>query len=336
MPNESNIIIYNTLDGKASVTLYAKDGSVWMNQNQLAELFDTSVPNISMHTSNILKEKELDADSVIKFYLTTASDGKQYNVAFYSLDMILAIGFRVRSKRGTQFRIWANQHLKEYLIKGFTIDDERLKNPDGRPDYFDELLERIREIRASEKRFYQKVRDLLSLSSDYDKTDKSTQMFFAETQNKLLYAVTGETAAEIIVHRADATKPNMALTSWKGSIVRKQDIFTAKNYLQKEEIDMLNRLTTMFLDTAELRVKERKDLTISYWRKTIDALLSFQEKNILQNAGSISSKQMEEHVPAIYAEFAERRQAIARQEADEQDNQYLQLLQDDLQSIRKS
>lgn len=162
MPNESNIIIYNTLDGKASVTLYAKDGSVWMNQNQLAELFDTSVPNISMHTSNILKEKELDADSVIKFYLTTASDGKQYNVAFYSLDMILAIGFRVRSKRGTQFRIWANQHLKEYLIKGFTIDDERLKNPDGRPDYFDELLERIREIRASEKRFYQKVRDLLS------------------------------------------------------------------------------------------------------------------------------------------------------------------------------
>ncbi|MGN0235155.1 MAG: virulence RhuM family protein [Paludibacteraceae bacterium] len=290
MPNESNIIIYNTLDGKASVTLYAKDGSVWMNQTQLAELFDTSVPNISIHISNILKENELDSDSVIKFYLTTASDGKQYNVAFYSLDMILAIGFRVRSKRGTQFRIWANQHLKEYLIKGFTIDDERLKNPNGRPDYFDELLERIREIRASEKRFYQKVRDLLSISSDYDKTDKSTQMFFAETQNKLLYAVTGETAAEIIVHRADASKPNMALTSWKGTIVRKQDIFTAKNYLQKEEIDMLNRLTTMFLDTAELRVKERKDLTISYWRKTIDAMLNFQEKNILQNAGSAISR----------------------------------------------
>lgn len=165
--NESNIIIYNTLDGKASVALYAHDGSVWMNQNQLAELFDTSVPNISMHISNVLKEGELDRNSVIKNYLTTASDGKQYEVTFYSLEMILAIGFRVRSKRGTQFRIWANQHLSEYLIKGFTIDDERLKNPDGRPDYFDELLERVREIRASEKRFYQKVRDLLALSSDW-------------------------------------------------------------------------------------------------------------------------------------------------------------------------
>ena len=321
MPNESNIIIYNTLDGKASVTLYAKDGSVWMNQTQLAELFDTSVPNISMHTSNILKEKELDADSVIKFYLTTASDGKQYNVAFYSLDMILAIGFRVRSKRGTQFRIWANQHLKEYLIKGFTIDDERLKNPDGRPDYFDELLERIREIRASEKRFYQKVRDLLALSSDYEKTDKATQMFFAETQNKLLYAVTGQTAAEIIVGRADASKPNMALTSWQGSIVRKGDIYTAKNYLQQEEIDMLNRLTTMFLDSAELRVRERKDLTLRYWRETVDSLLNFQGKVVLQGAGSISNKQMEAHVNAVYEAFNTRRKALAAAEADEEDRE---------------
>ncbi len=160
--NESNIIIYNTIDGHASVVLYARDRSVWMNQNQLAELFDTSVPNICMHIANILKEGELQKDSVIKNYLTTASDGKKYEVTFYSLEMIMAIGFRVRSKRGTQFRIWANQHLTEYLVKGFTMDDERLKNPDGRPDYFDELLERIREIRASEKRFYQKVRDLLS------------------------------------------------------------------------------------------------------------------------------------------------------------------------------
>ncbi len=188
--NEQNIIIYNTSDGKASVSLYAKDGMVWMNQNQLAKLFDTSVPNISMHITNILKEKELEAKSVIKDYLTTAADGKEYNVTFYTLDMILAIGFRVRSKRGTQFRIWANQNLKEFMIKGFVMDDERLKNPDGRPDYFDELLERIREIRASEKRFYQKIRDLFALSGDYDKSDKATQMFFAETQNKLLFAVT--------------------------------------------------------------------------------------------------------------------------------------------------
>jgi len=186
MSKEQNIIIYNTTDGKVAVALYARDGMVWMNQAQLAELFDTSVPNISMHVSNVLKDNELNADSVIKDYLTTATDCKQYNVTFYSLEMILAIGFRVRSKRGVQFRKWANEHLKTYIIKGFVMDDDRLKNPDGRPDYFDELLQRIREIRASEKRFYQKVRDLFALSTDYDSSDKATQMFFAATQNKLL------------------------------------------------------------------------------------------------------------------------------------------------------
>jgi hypothetical protein len=262
-----DIIIYNTADGKACVALYAKDGMVWMNQSQLAKLFDTSVPNISIHISNILKEKELDENSVIKEYLTTAADGKDYTVTFYSLEMVLAIGFRVRSKRGTQFRIWANQHLKEYMVKGFLMDDDRLKNPDGRPDYFDELLERIREIRTSEKRFYQKVRDLFALSSDYDKTDKATQMFFAETQNKLLYAVTGQTAAEIILERADPDKPNMALTSWQGSVVRKQDIFIAKNYLNEDELDTLNRLVVIFLETAELRAKNRVDITIKFWRE---------------------------------------------------------------------
>lgn len=219
--HSQNIIIYNTTDGKASVALYAKDGDIWMNQNQLAELFATSVPNISMHISNILEDGELEQNSVIKNYLTTASDNKEYNVTFYSLDMILAVGFRVRSKRGTQFRIWANKNLKEYMIKGFLMDDARLKNPDGRPDYFDELLERIRDVRASEKRFYQKIKDLFALSSDYDQTDKATQMFFAEAQNKLHFAVTGKTAAEIIVSRASADKSNMNLTSWKGTIVRK-------------------------------------------------------------------------------------------------------------------
>ena len=323
--SKSNIIIYNTIDGKASVVLYAHDGSVWMNQNQLAELFDTSKQTISYHIINILKERELDVNSVVKDYLTTALDGKKYEVTFYSLEMIMAIGFRVRSKRGTQFRIWANQHLTEYLVKGFTMDDERLKNPNGRPDYFDELLERIREIRASEKRFYQKVRDLLALSSDYDKTDKATQMFFAETQNKLLYAVTGQTAAEIIVGRADASKPNMALTSWQGSIVRKGDIYTAKNYLRQEEIDVLNRLTTMFLDSAELRVRERKDLTLRFWRETVDSLLNFQGKVVLQGAGSISNKQMEEYVDAIYEEFNKRRKALAIAEAEQTDADLLAL-----------
>lgn len=287
MSNDKNIIIYNTADGKASVSLYAKDGSVWMNQNQLAELFATSKPNISMHISNILKEGELGINSVVKDYLTTASDGKEYNVTFYSLEMILAIGFRVRSKRGTQFRIWANRNLREYMVKGFVMDDERLKNPDGRPDYFDELLERIRDIRASEKRFYQKVRDLFALSSDYDPTDKATQMFFAEAQNKLLYAVCGNTAAEIIVNRANAEKPNMALTSWKGSVVRKQDIFIVKNYLTEDEIDTLNRLVVIFLESAELRAKNRLDVTMKFWHENVDKILEFSIRGRSNRFGRI-------------------------------------------------
>lgn len=332
---QSNIIIYNTDDGKVKVVLYARDGNIWMNQNQMAELFATSIPNISMHISNILKEGELQQNSVIKEYLTTAADGKNYNVTFYSLEMILAIGFRVRSKRGTQFRIWANRNLKEYMVKGFLIDDDRLKNPDGRPDYFDELLERIRDIRASEKRFYQKVRDLLALSSDYDKTDKATQMFFAETQNKLLYAVTHQTAAEIIVSRADASQPNMALTSWKGNVVRKQDIYTAKNYLKDDEIDMLNRLTVLFLDSAELRVKERKDLTLNYWRNNVDALLDFQNKDVLKGAGTISNTQMERIVDTVYAEFNQRRKLYAAQQADKMDNDDLSALEGDIRNRKK-
>lgn len=315
------IIIYTTVDGKSSVSLYAKDGSVWMNQNQIAELFATSVPNISVHISNILEEKELDAKSVIKYYLTTASDGKQYDVAFYSLEMILAIGFRVRSKRGTQFRQWANQNLKEYIIKGFVMDDERLKNPDGRPDYFDELLERVRDIRASEKRFYQKVKDLFSLSSDYDATDKATQMFYAETQNKLLYAITGKTAAELIVSRADASSPNMNLTTWKGSIVRKQDIYIAKNYLTEDELDSLNRFVVVFLETAELRAKNRQDLTMDFWRQNVDKIIDLNDKEVLKGPGSISHKQMEKLVSEVYENFDASRKSIEakREDAIEED-----------------
>ena len=332
---QNNIIIYNTEDGKAKVVLYAKDGNIWMNQSQIAELFDTSVANISIHISKILKDNELDEKSVIKNYLITAADGKNYNVTFYSLDMILAIGFRVRSKRGTQFRIWANRNLKEYMVKGFVMDDERLKNPDGRPDYFDELLERIRDIRASEKRFYQKIRDLLALSSDYDKTDKATQMFFAETQNKLLYAVTHKTAAEIIVSRADASQPNMALTSWKGSMVRKQDIYVAKNYLQSDEIDSLNRLTVLFLDSAELRVKERKDLTLNFWRDNIDALLNFQNKDVLKTAGTVSNKQMEQMVDAVYEDFNQRRKLYAAQQEDKNDDDELKALESEINNRKR-
>ena len=281
---EQELILYTSTDGKSSVSLLARDGSVWLNQMQLAELFATSKQNISVHINNILKENELDINSVVNYYLTTAADGKPYRVKFYSLEMIMAVGFRVRSIRGVQFRQWANRNLTEYLRKGFIIDDERLKNPDGRPDYFDELLARIRDIRASEKRFYQKVRDLFALSSDYDKTDKATQMFYAETQNKLLYAVTGRTSAEIVTTRADANAPNMGLTSWKGTVVRKQDVIIAKNYLTQDELDSLNRLVVIFLETAEFRAKNRKDLTMNFWRENIDKILLSNDQRLLPNA----------------------------------------------------
>jgi hypothetical protein len=328
MNKEQNIIIYYTSDGKTSVSLFAKDGNIWMNQNQLAELFDTSKPNISMHISNILKEGELGINSVVKDYLTTAADGKKYNVTFYSLAMILAIGFRVRSKRGTQFRKWANRNLKEYMIKGFVMDDERLKNPDGRPDYFDEFLARIRDIRASEKRFYQKLRDLFSLSSDYDSTDKTTQMFFAETQNKILYAVTGKTAAEIVVNRANENQSNMSLTSWKGTIVRKQDIYIAKNYLTEDEIDSLNRFVVVFLETAELRAKNRQDITIKFWRENVDRIIELNDKELLTHKGSISKIQMEKQVNDIYEKFNAKRKITDAQLADKQDFEELKQLEE--------
>ena len=316
MKEEQNIIIYNTADGKASVSLFAQDNLVWMNQNQIAELFDTSKQNISLHVISILKEGELEANSVVKDYLTTATDSKEYKVTFYALDMVLAIGYRVRSKRGTQFRIWATRSLKEYMVKGFVMDDERLKNPDGRPDYFDELLERIRDIRASEKRFYQKVRDIFSLSSDYDKTDKATQMFFAETQNKLLYAVTHKTAAELIISRADTNKPNMALTSWKGTVVRKQDIYIAKNYLTEDEIDTLNRLVVIFLETAELRTKNRETIPMAFWKQNVNKMLDFNDKKILNTKGSITKAQMEQKIVEMYALFDKKRKTTEAKETD--------------------
>ena len=312
----SNIIIYNTQDGETSVSLLAKDGMVWMSQMQIAELFATTKQNISLHIQNILEEKELEQNSVVKEYLTTANDGKNYSVTHYSLEMILAIGFRVRSKRGTQFRQWANKNLKEYMIKGFVIDDKRLKNPDGKPDYFDELLERIRDIRASEKRFYQKVRELFTLSSDYDASDKSTQLFFAQTQNKLLFAITGQTAAEIIINRADDNKPNMALTSFKGSKVRKEDIYIAKNYLTSDELDSLNRFVIVFLETAELRAKNKEDITMDFWRENIDKIIEFNDKEVLKNNGTISYEQMKEMVEKVYKTFDNKRKKQEAIEAD--------------------
>jgi hypothetical protein len=332
---EKNIIIYNTQDGKTSVSLLTKDGTVWMNQNQLAELFDTSVPNISMHITNILNDNELNHNLVVKDYLSTAQDGKNYNVTFYSLEMILAIGFRVRSKRGTQFRQWANQNLASYMIKGFLMDDERLKNPDGRPDYFDELLARIRDVRASEKRFYQKVRDLFALSSDYDVSDKATQMFYAQSQNKILFAITGKTAAEIVVSRANPNLPNMAPTSWKGKIVRKQDIYTAKNYLTEDEIDNLNRFVTVFLETAELRAKNRQDITMDFWKENIDKIILLNDKAILQGKGKVSHPQMEKKVDELFASFDAKRKVEEAKQADAEDLEELKALEYKIKSKKK-
>ena len=317
-----NIIIYNTDDGAVSVKLYANDGTVWMTQSQMAELFQCTRSNVNAHIQTIYKEGELEEAATCKNFLQVRQEGTRSvkrEIPFYSLDVILAVGFRVRSPRGTQFRRWANTTLKEYLQKGFVIDDERLKNPDGRPDYFDELLARIRDIRASEKRFYQKLRDLFALSSDYDKTDRATQLFFAEVQNKLIYGVTGQTAADLIMARADASKQNMALTSWSGSIVRKRDIIIAKNYLTADEIDTLNRLVTIFLESAELRVKMRKDLTLPYWRGTVDKLLEDHCVPVLADRGSHSHDEMVHYVTDTYAEFDARRKKADAQQADADD-----------------
>jgi hypothetical protein len=325
-----NLILYTSNDGKSTVSLFERDGSVWLSQLQMAELFATSKQNISLHINSILKDRELEVNSVVKDYLTTAADGKSYKVKFYSLEMIMAVGFRVRSVRGVQFRQWANRHLTEYLRKGFVIDDERLKNPDGRPDYFDELLARIRDIRASEKRFYQKVRDLFKLSVDYDATDKATQMFFAATQNKLLYAITGHTAAEIVMERAKADEPNMGLTSWKGSIVRKQDVIIAKNYLTADELDSLNRLVVIFLEMAEFRAKSRKDLTMSYWKENVDKILLANDQPLLLGKGSVGNEQMEAYAHAVYDDFHARRKAQDALDADAEDMQELFELEQEL------
>lgn len=311
-----NIIIYNTDDGAAKVSLYANDGTVWLTQAQISELFNKEVSTISRHIANIFDEHEVEEKSNLRFMQIANSDKP---VAFYSLNVILAVGFRVRSSRGTEFRRWANTTLREYLQKGFLIDDERLKNPDGRPDYFDELLARIRDIRASEKRFYQKLRDLFALSVDYDKTEKETQLFFAEIQNKLIFAVTGKTAADLICARADASAPNMALTSWEGTRVRVRDIYTAKNYLTSDEIDILNRIVTLFLESAELRAKLSKTLTLDYWKDTADHLLIEHGVPLLRGHGRHSHEDMKKHISEVYKDFDSRRKKEEAAQADRDD-----------------
>lgn len=325
----SELILYTSDDGQTRLHLRLEADTIWLSQLEIAELFQTSKQNVSLHAKNIFDDNELRQDSVVKVSLTTAADGKNYRTKLYNLDLILAIGYRVRSPRGVQFRQWASTHLKEFLRKGFVMDDERLKNPGGW-DYFDELLERIRDIRASEKRFYQKVRDLFSLSSDYQVRERETVLFFAEVQNKLLYATTGYTAAELILKRSDPNQPNMALTSWSGSRVRKQDVIVAKNYLTADEIDTLNRLVVIFLEQAELRVKQQKELTLDFWRNNVDRMLAFNDQAILDGAGSVSRENMEKIARERYELFDQQRRIAEAEAADAADLKEIEQLEQDL------
>ena len=336
-PDRGELIVYRTEDGQAEVQLQTLDGSVWLNQGEMAELFDTTKQNVSLHIKNILKDGELPEAATVKESLTVQNEGGrrvQRKTYLYNLHMILAVGYRVRSPRGTQFRQWATAHLAEYLVKGFVMDDERLKNPGGW-DYFDELLARIREIRASEKRFYQKVRDLFALSSDYRADDRAAQLFFAETQNKLLFAVTHQTAAEIVVSRADPNAPNMALTNWSGSRVRKHDVTVAKNYLSGDEVDTLNRLVVIFLEQAELRVKERKQLTLDYWRQNVDRLLDFNEKAVLTHAGSVSREAMKRIARERFDAFDENRRLAEARQTDAEEIAELERIEKQLEQKKE-
>ena len=271
------LILYTTEDGRSQIQLRANNQTVWLSQREMAELFAVSADNIGLHLKNLYEDGELILEATTEESSVVQIEGSrevQRTLNLYNLDAILAVGYRVRSLRGVQFRRWASTVLKEYLLKGFAMDDERLKNPDGRPDHFDEMLERIREIRASEKRFYQKVRDLFALSSDYDKTEHTTQQFFATVQNLLLYAVTRKVAAELITARANRADPNFGLLHWKGAKVRKQDILSAKNYLTEDEIDTLNRLVVIFLETAELRAKSCQETRMSFWKENVDQIIT--------------------------------------------------------------
>lgn len=326
----NDLILYTTEDGRSQIKLRAKDQTVWLTQREMAQLFDVSTDNVGLHLKNIFEDGELSREATTEESSVVQTEGERdvkRPVMLYNLDAILAVGYRVRSPRGVQFRRWASTILKEYLAKGFVIDDERLKNPDGRPDYFDEMLARIRDIRASEKRFYQKVRDLFALSSDYDKTDKATQVFFATVQNLLIYAVTQKTAAELITARANPADAHFGLLAWKGAKVRKTDIVVAKNYLTEDEIDTLNRLVVIFLETAELRAKGKQETRMAFWKQNVDQIITSNGFPLLTHAGSISHEQMEARTAELYQQFDLGRQRVEALQADRQDEADLQALE---------
>ena len=315
------LIIYTAEDGSSAIQLRAEGGTVWLTQAEIATLFNTTPQNITQHTKAIYSEGELSEEATCKELLQVRQEGGRpvnRSLRHYNLDMILAVGYRVRSPSGTQFRQWATTHLREYLVKGFVLDDVRLKEPGGW-DYFDELLARIRDIRASEKRFYQKIREIYATAVDYNSKANSAQLFFKKVQNKMLWAVTGHTAPELIAGRADPALPNMGLTAWTGSRVRKHDVTVAKNYLRREEIEALDRIVVMYLDYAEDQAQRRRTLTMRDWEDKLDAFLQFNERDVLTHAGKLRSEVAEKLALERYENFDSARREGARLVADTED-----------------
>jgi hypothetical protein len=293
----SELLIYTSPDGKTRIDVQLEDDTVWLSQSQMAELFQTTKQNINLHVKNVYEERELDPSSTVKESLTVQREGGRdvrRSISVYNLDVIISVGYRVKSHRGTQFRIWATTRLREYIIKGFTLDDERLKDGGARNDYFDELIERVREIRTSERNFYRKITDIYATSYDYDVEADITHKFFAMVQNKLHWAIHGHTAAELIAERADSRKPNMGLTSWRGEKIKKADVTVAKNYLKRDELEMLNLLVDQYLSFAELQARQRKPMYMKDWERKLNEFLKLNERDILSHLGNISARLSEE------------------------------------------
>ena len=296
-------LVYQTEDGKLKIDVRFEGETVWLTQQHMAKLFQTSIPNVNIHLRNLFSEGELEPDSVVKDSLTTAADGKKYATKFYNLDVIISVGYRVKSLRGTQFRIWATQRLREYIVKGFVLDDERLKNPDQPFDYFEELMRRIQDIRTSERRFYQKITDIYATSIDYDPTQEVSLLFFKTVQNKVHWAITGQTAAEIVHGRVDAAKPSLGLTNWRGAVIRKPDVAIAKNYLTEPELAAVNNLVEQYLIFAQGQAMRRVPMHMTDWIKKLDAFLTLNERDILTHAGRISHEMALAKAEAEYEKF---------------------------------
>jgi hypothetical protein len=299
----SEFLIYQTEGGKTQISVVLENETLWLSQKQLTELFGKAKGTISEHIKHIFEDSELQEDSVVRFLRTTAADGKNYEVAHYNLDMVLALGYRVRSQAGVRFRQWATAQLKEFIVKGFLLDDERLKNPGQGRDYFDELTRRLQDIRTSERRFYQKITDIYATSVDYDGSAELTQTFFATVQNKVHYAIHGHTAAELVKLRADSSKPHMGMTNWPGERIQKIDVAVAKNYLSEDERRALNNLAEQYLVFAEGQAARRVAMTMQAWIDKLEGFLALNDREILQSAGQVSADLAKKHAEGEFAKY---------------------------------